>query len=206
MFDNLEFPLSVANLAATIEYKTTILQGDNGSEDRNVDWDDPRLWFDIGTGVKTTADLLILIKFFRARKGAGRGFLVKDWSDYQATGEVIGTRTGTGAQTFQLIKTYTDAGNSEIREIYKPKSGTVTVYDNSTPLVVTTDYTLDYTTGILTILSGRVTAGHVITATFQFFVPVRFAEDKLKTELILYRISNGLGSTTVPLIETRDIS
>jgi uncharacterized protein (TIGR02217 family) len=207
-FDNVELTLPVGRFAGTIQHQTTILVGDNGSEVRNVDWDDPLLLFEISSSViRTEADLQTLIRFNRARKGAGRGFLVKDWSDYQATNEAIGTRTGTGAQTFQLIKTYSDAGNAAIREIYKPKSGTVTIYDNSTPLVAGTDYTLSFTTGILTILASHVTSGHALSWDGQFYVPVRFLEDKLKTDLLLYKISSGMAqASNVLLIETRDFS
>lgn len=204
-FDNLEFSLGPTRFSATIEYNTTIIIMDNGAEARNVNWDDARLKFDAGTAIKSTADLLTLIKFFRARKGAGRGFLVKDWTDYKATGEAIGTRTGTGAQTFQLKKTYTDAGNSDVREIYKPKSGTVVIYANGSALTFGTHYTIDYTTGVLTILAGQVTAGHVLTWDGEFYVPCRFASDELRADLILYRLTEGLGQMPqVLLIETRD--
>lgn len=207
-FDNLVYPLATQKLTSSIEFSTTIIVMDSGAEQRNANWLDSRLKFDAATGVQTSSQLAQLIAFFRARKGAARGFLLKDWTDYQATNEACsGTADGTN-RVFQLQKTYSDAGNADIRVITKPKSGTVTIYDNAVAKVETTDYTIDYTTGVVTFVSGhQPAAGHTVTWSGEFYVPVRFAGDELPVGLLFYKITSGGGEVaSVQMIETRDFS
>lgn len=204
MFDNVLFPLQVASMSSTIEFHTTILPADSGAESRNIDWDDALLTIDAASGVKDTDDLSTLIAFFYARKGAGRGFLVKDWADYKAASQGLGTRTGSATQVFQLVKSYGDSANTHTREITKPKQGTLIVRAGLSILTENTHYTVDYTTGLITVLAGQVTAGSVLTCDFEFYVPMRFSEDKLRTALLLYKLTHGLGEVEVILVETRD--
>ncbi len=205
-FDNVVFPLSVAKFSATIEYNTTILVMDGGAEARNANWDDARLSFDAASGVKTTLDLATMIAFFRARKGSARGFLVKDWTDYQITNQAIGYASSTTAPvSLQLIKSYSDAGNTENRIITKPKQGTLVARQNGSVMTEGLLFTMDYTTGILTTINGTVPANALITVDCEFYVPCRFLEDKLRADLILFKLTTGLGEMPqVPIIEVRD--
>jgi hypothetical protein len=68
-----------------------------------------------------------LIAFFRARKGKAYGFRFKDWTDYKATSQLIGTGDG-AIKTFQLVKRYPSGSVVEVRTITKPIAGTVRVY------------------------------------------------------------------------------
>lgn len=115
-----------------------------------------------------------LIAFFRLTKGGFHSFRFKDWLDYQAADSHIGT--GNGTQTvFQLRKVYEFDGLEEFRTITKPVAGSVSVKINGT---LTTAYTLDATTGIIT-FSSPPSAAAVITASFQFDVHVKFNQDAL---------------------------
>jgi uncharacterized protein (TIGR02217 family) len=59
------------------------------------------------------------------RRHPGRAAF-KDWTDYKATGQLLGT--GDGAQTqFQLVKRYPSGSVIEIRTIAKPVAGTVRI-------------------------------------------------------------------------------
>lgn len=207
-FDNIEFPLTVAKLGASPEFSTAIVETGNGSEQRTALWDDARLRFDASTGVRTTADLTTLIKFFRARKGMARGFYVKDWTDYQATNQpLLTTVGGAPANPYQLNKSYTDAGNTDVRPLRKIKTGTLVIFAGATQLTETTHYTVDYATGLVTFVpaSWSYGAGVLYTFSCEFYTPVRFATDRLNVDLMHYRVTEGFGEVPeVPLVEIRD--
>lgn len=137
-----------------------------------------------------------MIAFFRARKGRAHGFRFKDWSDYQAAGQSIGTGDGSTTQ-FQLVKTYTSGGIAESRIIAKPVSGTVNIHKNA--VLQTSGFSVSYATGIVS-FSTAPANGTVITADFEFDVPVRFDTDRLTTSLDAYGIGSWLD---IPLVEVR---
>ena len=100
---------------------------------------------------------------------------------------------------FQISKTYT-AGLFTEREITKPISGTVLVEVNGILKVETTDYTIDYTIGIITFISGDVPLeGEEIKCGYEFDVPCRFDTDELNINFEAYSI----GNVSVPIIEVR---
>ncbi len=72
----------------------------------------------MASGLKNQTQLNELIAFFRARKGRAYGFRFKDWTDYKAIGELIGT--GDDAETtFQLVKRYPSGSVTEIHRVTK---------------------------------------------------------------------------------------
>lgn len=77
------------------EFSTDIIITQGGFEQRNSNWANARAKYNVAHGVKTETQLAELIAFFRARKGRAHGFRFKDWTDYQITGQVIGTGNGT---------------------------------------------------------------------------------------------------------------
>jgi uncharacterized protein (TIGR02217 family) len=63
-----------------------------------------------------------LIAFFQARRGKAYGFRFKDWTDYKATGQLLGT--GDDAQTqFQRVKHYPSGSVIEVRTMTKSVAG-----------------------------------------------------------------------------------
>lgn len=140
MFDHIVFPLMVERGTSSLEFSTTIIPTGSGSEQRIGNWLDARVIFNAGMGVRSRQDIITLVKFFRARKGRLRGFLVKDLLDHTATGDALGTGNGTN-KVFQLQRVYSDVatsatygttGNTDVRPIYKPIAGTVNVYKGVT--------------------------------------------------------------------------
>jgi uncharacterized protein (TIGR02217 family) len=76
-------------------------------------WSEARGRWDVASGLKKQAQIGELIAFFRARRGKAHGFRFKDWTDYKATGRLLGT--GDDAQTeFQLVKHY-PSGERQVR-------------------------------------------------------------------------------------------
>lgn len=192
-FVEVQFPTDISyGSSGGPEYATDIVASNSGYEQRNVNWQQARARYNVAHGVKTKAQLDALISFFRARKGRAYGFRFKDWTDYQGT-ETLGTGDGTRTQ-FQLVKNYASGSVIESRTITKPVSGSVQVYKNG--VLQTTGIAIDTTNGIITFTAAPA-AGQVITASYQFDVPVRFDTDKLSASLDAYGIHSWLDITLV---------
>lgn len=195
-FIETRFPTDIAyGSGGGPEYNTDIVITQGGYEQRNANWSQSRARYNVAHGVKTRTQLDALIAFFRARKGRADGFRFKDWSDYQATGEAIGT--GNAVTTaFQLVKAYASGSVTESRTITKPVSGTVGIYLDG--VLQASGWSVDTTTGIVTFTSPPGN-GVAITADFEFDVPVRFDTDRLSATLDAY----GSGWLDIALVELR---
>jgi uncharacterized protein (TIGR02217 family) len=202
-FDEVRFPEKVAyGASGGPTFSTTITELYGGFEQRNQNWSVSRGRWDISTGIKNNTEFAEVLAFFRARKGRARGFRFKDWSDYTATAQNIGTGTG-ALLTFQLKKTYTSGGVTYSRTITKPVSGTLSVFVDSVLKVEGggNDYTVNYNTGVVTFNGGSVPPNtQEVTATFEFDVPVRFDTDNLSARITNH---NQYVSESIPLVELR---
>jgi len=197
-FTEVCFPTDIAyGSSGGPEYSTDIVITHGGYEQRNINWAQARAKYNVAHGIKTQAQLDILIAFFRARKGRASGFRFKDWSDYKATGQTIGTGNGAN-KVFQLIKTYESGSVYETRIINKPVSGSVSVYKNSV-LQSESAYSLDTSNGVITFIAAPAN-NVVITADFEFDVPVRFDTDRLSAILDSYGVTSW---NDIPLVEIK---
>jgi uncharacterized protein (TIGR02217 family) len=196
-FIETRFPTDISyGSAGGPEYSTDIVVTQGGYEQRNINWSAARARYNVAYGVRTQTQLDALITFFRARKGRADGFRFKDWTDYRATAQIIGTGDGSTTQ-FPLIKTYANGSVVETRSITKPVSGTVNIYKGA--VLQTSGYTLSTLTGIVTFTTAPA-AGVVISADFEFDVPVRFDTDRLSAVLDSYGISSA---HDIALLEVR---
>jgi len=195
-FVETQFPTDISyGSSGGPEYATDVVATNSGHEQRNANWEQARARYNVAHGVKTKAQLDALIAFFRARKGRAYGFRFKDWTDFQAT-ETLGT--GDGITTiYQLRKSYLSGGVTETRIIRKPVLGTVQVYKNGA--LQTTGVGVNSSTGEVTFVTAPA-VGQVISASFQFDVPVRFDTDRLSASLDAYGIHSWLD---IPLVEVR---
>lgn len=132
--------------------------------------------------LQSSTEAQTLKAFALARRGALHSFRVKDWSDYSSASDgqatpttldvILGTGNGTTV-TFQLVKRYEVGGPNEYaRTITLPVAGTVVAALDG---VTTTAFTVN-SVGQVT-FSTAPGVGVVITAGFQFDVPVRFSLD-----------------------------
>src|SRR5690606_27702838 len=122
--------------------------------------------------------------FFRARRGRARGFRFRDWTDYTAQGQPIGTGDGETA-VFQLAKRYESGGVAVIRPLRKPVAGTVAVYLDGA--AQSSGFSVDDTTGEVTF--GTAPAeGVAVTVDCEFDVPVRFDSDSLSASIDDYGV------------------
>lgn len=178
------------------EYSTDVTLTHGGFEQRNINWAEARARYNVAHGVKTQAQLNELIAFFRARKGKAYGFRFKDWTDYQGIAEVIAIGDGE-MRSFQLVKSYSSGNVAEMRVITKPVAETVRIYKDA--VLVTSGISVNATTGIVTFLEAPV-EGVVISADFEFDVPVRFDSDRLSASLDAYGSHSW---ADIPLVEVR---
>lgn len=175
-FDEVLLPNDIAgNARGGPMYSTIVVTTSAGAEQRISLWSGGRLKWDLSGHEYDLSTMNTLIAFFRARGGKARGFRMRDWTDYMAAAEPL---ANPGTTSLQLIKTYTSGSVSEVRTITKPVSGTVMLTKNGTPQVLGTDYTLDITTGIITLASSA--GGASFAWTGQFDVPVRFDTDEMQ--------------------------
>lgn len=209
-FVDIEFPLSIAyGSAGGAEFSTTVIRTKGGATYRNRNWFQERQRWNVAPGVKTLEQALELEAFFRARGGMAQGFLFSDRRDHQAVGSVIGTGNGT-ATTFQMVKTYTSGPEVYSRAIKKPKPGGL-IYLNGVKQV--TGYTVSVVvggpswtpaTGLLT-FSSAPGNGVVVTADFEFYIPVIFGIDYLPMTFTDRNETNGyyFEVDDFPIIEDR---
>ena len=210
MIDDVIFPLVLNEVSSAPEFNTTITLMGNGAEQRIGNWQEARIVANASLGVRSLKDLKTLIAFFRARKGPLRGFLYKDMVDFKAAGDQFGTGDGT-TTAFQLKRIYSDTANTDSRKIYRPKTGTIQIYKDAVLQTVTTHYTINYTTGIVTFVTAPAAAA-VLTWNGEFYIPMRFADDRLPADEIFFDLftdsdSDGIKGAgefpVIPMIEIR---
>jgi uncharacterized protein (TIGR02217 family) len=131
-----------------------------------------------------------VVDFYQRTNGSFRGFRVKDLSDFTTNNFkdaptnsdmrcVALNASGGNATQFQITRWYGDPTDTYCarRYIKKPVSSTVVVSKLTapatyTPLILTTDYTIDYETGIITTVASQ--PADKIYAGCEFDIPCRF--------------------------------
>lgn len=203
-FLEMEFPRAVSfKTMGGPSFNTTINAGFSGYEQRNRNWAAVRgKWMlnlmtpppsqFMGTQL---AWLNLIHAFFLNVGGRADAWRFFDYKDFQATGQTIGTGDGVTLGPYQLVNVYQTGSRSYTRLIQKPitsavtdyqgnaLANTVVVYDNGV-VVSAANYTVDSTTGLVTMNAGHAIANnHVITADCQFHYPARFDSDDWQIEV-----------------------
>jgi uncharacterized protein (TIGR02217 family) len=205
-FAAVDYTLAIGREAmAQTEFSTQIISSPSGHEQRASEWAEARMRYDAGPGVRSEADIRTLADFFRARRGAARGFRLRDPSDFSsnamsgphaATDQLIGTGDGIGA-SFPLIKRYGEGDAEQLRRITRPHPGSVLVSVDGAS--VASGWTLE--PGGIVRFAVPPAVGALIRAGFLFDVPVRFAEDKLEVSGAVFAAGEA---PSVPVIEIRE--
>lgn len=205
-FDNVAFPIALGR-EASVEtgFSTAVVTTASGYEQRNTEWANARLRFDAGPGVRSEADMQALIAFFRARRGAAKGFRFRDPFDDSSNGmtgipgpadQLIGIGDGTRTQ-FHLVKHYGGGDDPQRRRITRPVAASVGVAVGGE--VQSSGWTLE--DGGTIAFAAAPAAGEPVTAGYRFDVPVRFAEDRLEVSRAGFAAGEAV---SVPLIEIRE--
>ena len=204
-FHDVRFPadLSFGSVGGP-ERRTEIVTLANGHEERNTPWADSLRRYDAGLGMRSLDDVAVLTAFFEARAGQLHAFRWKDWADYKScapsrvpTDEDQEIGTGDGARTaFRLRKRYASGPYAYVREIRKPVGGTVLVAVDGAEA---TGWSCDHATGTVT-FDAPPADGTVVTAGFEFDVPVRFDVDRIAVSVDSFEAGQV---PDVPVVEVR---
>jgi uncharacterized protein (TIGR02217 family) len=159
-------------------FSNTKIEVGNGYKQTNIDWDAPLGRWQVGDRSGPTAltqtEATYLSNFFWARKGSAQPFRYRDWADHSGQNEPIGVGDGI-RKTYPLIKTYGDEFGSTVRVISKPVlEGFSVAVESEQPL----NATLNTTNGLIA-FDLPPESGALITATYDFHVPVTFEQDAL---------------------------
>jgi uncharacterized protein (TIGR02217 family) len=201
-FDDVLFPIEIgAEASVSPGFSTSIVTSASGYEWRNVNWQQARLRFDAGPGVRGDDELENLITFFRARRGPAVGFRFRDPYDHSSNG-MTGVPTamdqsigvGDGSSRFELSKTY---GAGEKRRITRPVSGSVRVAVNGVELQ--SGWSVAARGAV--VFDAPPATGDQVTAGFLFDVPVRFSEDRIEINRATFLAGEA---PSVPLVEIRE--
>ncbi len=206
-FDDVRFPLDIGRRASVAPtFSTQTIEAQSGHEQRSSDWADARMQFDAGPGVRSDADLASLIAFFRARRGAARGFRFTDPYDHSSAPfdmpvSAIDQRIGTGDGTttrFELVKHYGDGDDPQTRRITRPVAGSVRVAVDG---VEPTPGAWEMGELGAVLFDDPPPAGSIVTAGYLFDVPVRFATDSIEISAETWAAGEV---PSVPLVEVRE--
>lgn len=207
-FHEVRFPAAVSfGSLGGPQRRTEIVTLANGFEERNTPWAHSRRRYDAGLGVQTLEELGKLIAFFEARRGQLHGFRWKDWTDYKSCpatqtpdcrDQALGFGDG-ATKVFQLVKDYVSGGESYSRPITKPVAGSVLVGVNGIARAQGTDWSVDTASGTVTFSVAPV-VGAVLTAGFEFDVPVRFDTDAIRISAVGFAAGEV---PDVPVVEVR---
>jgi len=206
-FHEVRFPTSLSfGSAGGPERRTEVVTLANGFEERNSPWAHSRRRYDAGLGVRSLDDVATLTAFFEARQGQLNGFRWKDWADFKSglPSSDVGPKdqmlgTGDGVRTvFQLQKLYASGAESYSRPIRKPVADTVRVALDGVEQPMT-GVAVDTTTGEIA-FDLPPGPGVVVSAGFEFDVPVRFDIDRIVTSVANFEAGEV---PDVPVVEVR---
>ncbi|HUG46430.1 MAG TPA: DUF2460 domain-containing protein [Sphingomicrobium sp.] len=202
-FDDVSFPIAIgAEASVAPAFSTNVVTSASGNEYRNSNWQQARLRFDAGPGIRSDSDIETLLSFFRARRGPAVGFRFRDPYDFSSNGmtgtptpldQMIGTGDG-AISRFELTKNYSDG---ESRRITRPVPGSVQIAVGGVEQV--TGWSLEEPGQIL--FETPPAAGAAITAGYLFDVAVRFAEDRIEVNRATFLAGEA---PSVPLVEIRE--
>lgn len=193
-----QFPVDISyGSSGGPEYYTEVLSTVNGYEIRNNKMYNPRMRFNVATGIKNRTQMEQMMKFFRNCKGRTLGFRYKDWSDFRGKNEKVQVLD---RNSLQLIKTYRlDDDIADERIINKPIKNTVKIFVAGKQLPEK-QVSIDYTTGRVLLLQSE--ASDDITADFEFDVPVRFDTDYLP---VVIENNSFFSLPEIPIIEIKTL-
>jgi uncharacterized protein (TIGR02217 family) len=164
-------------LREDVEFSTLIFQADSGKEKRRAKWSRPIRTLNCSLGNQSETGVGLIWDFFKARQGKYDTFWVKFPTSYKVTAEAVGT--GNGSQTvFNL-------------DYFPVDTASVKVYVNGILRTSGVSIINDLTNELAKITFSPAPAnGAVITADYEYYIQVRFDDDKLSKELVQFKLYN----------------
>lgn len=204
------FPLAVSfGATGGPERRNEIVALTSGREKRNVRLSQSRHRYDVGTGVRSLADMHDVLDFFEARRGSLHAFRFRDPFDMKSCrpdGEPgpLDQKQGVGdgvRARFPLVKSYGNGADAYHRLISKPIVATLRVAVGGVERSRPAEFSFDDATGELVFTSAAIPpAGAEVTAGYEFHVPVRFDMEQLSLSLTAFKAGQ---IPSIPLVEVR---
>ena len=177
-------------------FNTIVLRSDGGNTSTNQNWQYPLYQGNVGYGIQSRQNLKSVIDFFWARRGRLRGFLFRDWSDYQFEDVQLGLGDGSDT-TFAVKKIYEDDIVPFERPLKYAIESSMTVKVDG---VTVADNQWSLSNGIITFNSAPA-LNAVITASGEFDIPVMFMRDQLEVSMEVW---NAGSIANIPISEVRE--
>ena len=206
-FHDILFPLDIAlGARGGPERRTDVVTLGSGRESRNARWMRSRRRWEAGYGVRSFADLSVVVTFFEERRGRLYGFRFRDRLDHSSAppgaapapgDQALGAGDG-AIRAFQLRKTYGAAFAPYERTISKPVAGSVRIAVGGVERAASA-FAVDGATGLVT-LAQAPAAGALVTAGFLFDTPARFDTDFLEID------HSGFEAGEIPRIPVIEIT
>lgn len=207
-FHEVRFPTAIAlGASGGPTRRTEIVSLGSGHEQRNQRWAQSRRRYDAGFGIRSLDDLYAVIAFFEGRAGRLYGFRFSDPVDRKSCmpgsqptplDQFLGVGDGSTSE-FQLVKVPPEAVSAVPRPIVKPVAGTVRVAVDGVEKAEGVDFSVDATTGVIAFGEASIPPSDaVVTAGFEFDVPVRFDTDEIRVNLVAFEAGD---IPSIPLIE-----
>lgn len=203
-FENVLFPLSISfGATGGPEFRNEIVQMTSGFEQRNARHSSAMRRYDAGTGVRSKRDLYHVLAFFEARHGSLISFRFRDPFDnlsgmvgqpIHENDQIFGLGDGI-TENFQLRKAYHSGQQMPERIIRLPIANSVKIAIDG---ALTAQWSLNALTGMVT-FDDPPPQGAILSAGFQFDVPVRF-----DTEQLLLSVSS-FEAGTIPAIPLKEV-
>ena len=165
--------------------------------------------FNIAYNLRRQSDLDDILAHFEVCEGPLHTFPLNDRLDRKSCSSFdtpsmsdVSLGTGDGATAaFPLRKGYTRGPVTKYRTILLPDSGSVLIAVNGVLKTITTHYTVNLLTGIVTFTAGNIpTLGQAVTAGFTFKCKVRFDTNDLTASYEGFRVGQ---TGVIPVIEVR---
>jgi uncharacterized protein (TIGR02217 family) len=158
---------------------------DSGAQAVNIVWEQTLREFEIGFKPMLRESWQAIEQLHEVTEGGAYGFLMEDPKD-----AVVDITQGVVAATayaneYRLFKRYTVASRYKDRKITRPMAAGLVIKVDGVALSALSspiDYTVDVSTGLITIASGP-TASHV-TWSGRFYVPVHFQADAIDWSML----------------------
>lgn len=177
------FDIGETAFSAIYKFNTITTETLSGEEFINVEWEYPIATYNLSKAFLDDEQLQELVELYESLQGTKEDFGLKDYFDFQATNEPFlldqdlytqGVLTpipvdGTN-KLFQLCKSYSCQGLSVYRPITRIKQDTLKVFINGTE--ITGGFILN--TGGSILFSSAPPTGATLTASFEFYIDVRF--------------------------------
>lgn len=161
-------------------FQTSVATSANGYETRNINWLEPRYFFDVAPSIDTYEDLENLINFFNEHKGKALPFRFKNWTCFKVNNQKV-----------ELIDAEQKSFKLENKLIV---SESLKIYSGQKEL----NFELDEDNGVGWIIDS-LDENSEIAVDYEFDILCRFNIDALKISLDL----NQIKGMEIPVIEVR---